>query len=113
MKKQRQVRRAHRVRTVIAQTSSRPRLSVFRSAKHISAQVIDDKARKTVASASDLKIERKGVKPMELAKLVGQELGKRAVAAGITEVVFDRGRYKYHGRVKALAEAAREQGLQF
>jgi large subunit ribosomal protein L18 len=95
----------------------RPRLSVFRSSSHIYAQVVDDSTGKTLAAASDidpvLRPERAGKPKTEVAKLVGAALGTRAAAAGVTLVVFDRGGFRYHGRVKALADGAREAGLQF
>ncbi|GDY07969.1 50S ribosomal protein L18 [Planctomycetia bacterium] len=95
----------------------RLRLSVFRSNKHISAQVIDDASGKTVASASssekELREQLKNGGNVEAATVVGKKLGERCVQQGITEVVFDRGQYKYHGRVAALADGAREAGLQF
>jgi len=108
-------RRKHaRVRVRVAGSSDRPRLAVFRSSAHIYAQVIDDMARRTLASASDIdgKGGTKGDKTAR-AKSVGSLIAKRAKAAGIQKVVFDRGGYLYHGRVKALAEAAREGGLEF
>ncbi len=107
------LRRAIRVRKAIVGNSSRPRLSVFRSLRHISVQVIDDSKGVTLLSSSDAKVDAKGKKPVEVAALVGADIAKQAVAAKITEVVFDRGSYRYHGRVQALAEAARENGLQF
>ena len=115
MKKATQVRalRARRTRAKGQGTADRPRLSVFRSAKHISAQVIDDAAGKTLASATDAKLETKGKKGVEIATLVGAEIGKKAKEAGISKVIFDRGANKYHGRVQALADAAREAGLEF
>ena len=95
----------------------RVRLSVFRSSKHIYAQVIDDGAGKTVAAASTLDKDLKGSLPkgsdLAAAQAVGKLLAERALAAGVKDVVFDRGGYIYHGRVKALAEAAREAGLNF
>jgi large subunit ribosomal protein L18 len=95
----------------------RPRLSVFRSGRHIYAQVIDDKAGRTLAAASSLEKEmREGMKTgadRDAATAVGKLVAERAKAAGVSEVVFDRGPYLYHGRVKALAEAAREGGLSF
>ena len=107
-------RNRFRIRTV---SSGRPRLSVFRSNKHIYAQVIDDKAGRTVASASTLeKTMREGLKTgadRDAATAVGKLVAERAIAAGVTEVVFDRGPYLYHGRVKALADGAREGGLSF
>ena len=109
-------RRTFRVRNQVRRSANgRPRLSVFRSNKHIYAQLIDDAAGKTLVSAStvekDVAGETGGNK--EAAAQVGQLLGRRAVEKGIKEVVFDRGRYKYHGRVAALADAAREAGLEF
>ena len=93
----------------------RPRLSVFRSGKHIYAQVIDDRAKATLASASTNEKEGKPAKTynVEAASSVGKKIAERAKAAGVTQVMFDRGGYIYHGRIKALAEAAREGGLEF
>ncbi|NLL28042.1 MAG: 50S ribosomal protein L18 [Bacteroidales bacterium] len=104
-----------RIRKVISGTGECPRLSVFRSCKEIYAQVIDDKAGKTMISASSMTKEIASQKAPKLdkAKLVGKLLAERALEAGIKTVVFDRNGYKYHGRVKALAEAARESGLKF
>ena len=104
-------RRHERVRKQLAGTSARPRLSVFRSLSHIYAQVIDDGTGRTVAAASDLDV--KGAKKSERAQQVGRTIAERAKAAGIEAVVFDRGGYRYHGRVKALADAARASGLRF
>ncbi|MFH1632319.1 MAG: 50S ribosomal protein L18 [bacterium] len=112
-KRETAMRRAKRSRARIKGKVDAPRLSVFRSLKHISAQIIDDAAGKTLVSASDLKLKVSGKKPVEVASLVGVELAKAAKAAGVERVVFDRGPYKYHGRVKALADAAREGGLKF
>jgi large subunit ribosomal protein L18 len=111
-------RRAQRNRFALKQKAGgRPRLSVFRAGKHIYAQVIDDVQGKTLASASTLDKELKGkvekTATSEAAIEVGKLVASRAVAAGISQVVFDRGGYIYHGRVKALADAAREGGLQF
>jgi large subunit ribosomal protein L18 len=103
--------RHRRVRKRVAGSPERPRLAVFRSLSHIYAQVIDDRAGRTVAAASD--VEVKSGNKTERAKLVGRALADKAKAAGVGEVVFDRGGYKYHGRVKALADAAREAGLKF
>ena len=107
-------RRHFRVRKKVRGTAERPRLAVFRSNKHVYAQLIDDVAGRTVASAST---SEKGLSgngaTVEAAKAVGQRLGERAKAAEITSVVFDRGGFKYHGRVKALADAARAGGLEF
>lgn len=110
-KRGRQERRATRTRAKIAGTAERPRLSVFRSTRYISVQVIDDVAGRTIASASDMK--SKSGKPLERAVVVGSEIAKAAKAAGITKVIFDRGSFKFHGRIKALADAARENGLEF
>jgi len=105
------------VRTRVTGTTERPRLSVYRSLDHIYAQVIDDRSGCTVASASSVDKEtKKGLKGggnIASAKAVGKIIAERAKAAGVGKVVFDRGGYKYHGRVKALADAAREAGLQF
>ena len=106
-----------RVRMRVAGTAERPRLAVYRSLGHIYAQVIDDRSGKTVASASSVDSEsKKSVKGggnVAAAKVIGKLVAERAKAAGVNKVVFDRGGYKYHGRVKALADAAREAGLQF
>ena len=105
------IRRHARVRTKVRGTNSTPRLSVFRSLKHIYAQVIDDSLKHTLTQASTLDAEMKsettGKMKSKEAELVGALIAKRALGKGITKVVFDRGGYKYHGRVKALAEAAR------
>lgn len=115
-KRPRQVRH-RRVRKRVVGTQARPRLSIFRSSQHIYAQVIDDAAGKTLAAASTIEAEVKPsaekAKKTEASVLVGTRLAQRAKAAGITTVVFDRGGFKYHGRVKALAEAARKEGLDF
>jgi len=106
-----------RVRRKVAGTPERPRLSVYRSLNHIYAQVIDDRTGRTLASASSLDKETrellKGGGNVATAKVVGKVIAERARAAGIEQVVFDRGGYKYHGRIQALAEAAREAGLKF
>ena len=112
------LRRRQRVRYKLRQTGRlRPRLSVFRSSRHIYAQVIDDAAGRTVAAASTLdpevKKELKTGADIAAAAAVGKALAARAKAAGVERVVFDRGAYMYHGRVKALADAAREGGLDF
>ena len=111
-------RRKNRVRLQLRQRNDgRPRLSVFRSSKHIYAQVIDDAQGRTLAAASTMeKAIRDGLKTgadMAAAKAIGKLIAERATAAGINEIVFDRGGYRYHGRVKALADAAREAGLKF
>ena len=117
LKKQTERRKARVRRSLKAAAGTRPRLSVFRSSKHIYAQVIDDLKGETLASASSLeKALREGSKTganIDAAKAVGKLLAERAVKNGVTEVVFDRGGYLYHGRVKALADAARESGLSF
>lgn len=101
-----------RIRGKISGTAACPRLTVFRSNKQIYAQVIDDEAGVTLASASSLKLEATGTKT-EVAAQVGAAVAKAALAAGVEAVVFDRNGYLYHGRVKQLAEAAREAGLKF
>ncbi len=108
-------RRHDRVRHKVVGTSSRPRLAVFRSNKHISAQLIDDSVGRTIAAASTLEptLRSNSGANKQAATLVGQLLAERAQAAGITKVVFDRGGFLYHGRVAAVAEAARKQGLEF
>jgi large subunit ribosomal protein L18 len=110
--KNNRVRRHIRVRGKISGSKERPRLAVFRSGAHIYAQVIDDLAGKTLASANDFELKEKGTK-MEKAKMVGELIAKEAVKAKVKKVTFDRGGFLYHGRVKALAEAAREKGLEF
>lgn len=110
-------RRHLRLRKKVLGTNVRPRLNVFRSDKHIYAQVIDDTTGHTLASASDIDAEVKGegdgATKSDRAKLVGKAIAQRALDAGVKMVVFDRGGYRYHGRVKALADAAREAGLEF
>ena len=110
-------RRHLRVRSQIPGTAERPRLNVFRSVTAIYAQIIDDVAGRTLVSAStvdkELRSKVKGLKKAEQAKVVGQVVAERATTKGIKAVVFDRGGYKYIGRVKALADGAREGGLQF
>ena len=114
---QQRQKRHRRVRVQVHGTAERPRLNVFRSLRHIYAQLIDDTVGRTLASAGTLDAElRQGlskVKKTEQAKLVGELLAKRALEKGVKQVVFDRGGYKYHGRVKALADGARSAGLQF
>jgi large subunit ribosomal protein L18 len=109
------LRRHQRVRKKVEGSPERPRLSVYRSLSHIYAQVIDDRAGRTLISASDLEAAARanGKGKIESAKRVGSILAERAKEQGITTVVFDRGGYRYHGRVKALAEAVREAGLKF
>lgn len=109
--------RHSRVRRKVVGTSEKPRLNVFKSLNHIYAQIIDDYAGKTLVSASTIDKELKGkIKTggnIEAAKTVGELIAKRAAAKGIAKVVFDRGGYLYHGRIKALADAARQGGLEF
>ncbi|MCE1247156.1 MAG: 50S ribosomal protein L18 [Firmicutes bacterium] len=110
--------RHRRIRKRVVGDSAKPRLVVFRSHKHIYAQVIDDLNGKTIVSASSMQDMAKGkiadeMKKKDVASLVGKELGALALKAGIEEVVFDRNGYKYHGRVAALADGAREAGLKF
>jgi len=111
------VKRKKRVRGKIFGTESRPRLSVFRSSEHIYVQAVADDVGRTLAEASTMSKDLRGavgrLKKIEAAKEVGKAVAKRLLSKGVTEVVFDRGRFLYHGRIKALAEAARESGLKF
>ena len=104
-----------RVRKKVSGSKSRPRLAVFRSSKHIYAQIIDDTTANTIASASSLDADGKseGETKSESAKIIGSLIANRAISKGIKSVVFDRGGFKYHGRVKSLADAARKGGLKF
>jgi large subunit ribosomal protein L18 len=111
MLKGKRERRHKSVRRSITGVSDKPRLAVFRSSQHIYAQIIDDSKNETLVAESDLKIE-KGTK-IERAKQVGESLAKKALKKSIKKVVFDRGGFKYHGRVAALAEGARVGGLEF
>lgn len=117
LKNKRRLRRRNHVRARIRRQSDRPRLSVFRSSKHIYGQVIDDETGRTLvhvaSTARALRDELAGKTKSEQAAMLGAELARRAKEAGIETVVFDRGHAKYHGRVKAFAEAAREGGLKF
>lgn len=116
-KQEARLRRRKRIRKKIVGTSLKPRLSVFKSLRHLYAQVVDDERGMTLASACTLSPEIKDqIKyggNVDASKLVGELIAKKALENGIKKVVFDRGGYLYHGRVKALAEAAREVGLQF
>jgi large subunit ribosomal protein L18 len=105
-------RRHRRVRVRLAGTGDRPRLSVYRSLHHVYAQLIDDATGRTLAAASTAQL-KSGKKDSEAAAAVGRAIAERAKAAGVTSAVFDRGGFLYHGRVKALADAAREAGLEF
>lgn len=117
LKNKRRERRVRSVRAKIRRTSSVPRLSVNRSLKHISAQVIDDAAGRTLAAATStaasLRDQLVGKTKTDRARIVGAELARRAKEAGVERVVFDRGGSKFHGRIKAFADAAREAGLRF
>jgi len=108
---EKRLRRHLRVRNRVSGTAERPRLVVFRSLKHIYAQLVDDTANKTLATVSDLGIEqgKKGERAAEVGKLIAE----RAKSAGVTRVVFDRAGYRYHGRIKAVADGARKGGLEF
>ncbi len=116
-RREQRAKRHRRIRAKISGTAERPRLNVFRSNQHIYAQVIDDVNGHTIVAASTLdtglRPQLDGTSKVEEAKLVGRLVAERAREAGIDKVVFDRGGYLYHGRVKALAEAARETGLEF
>ena len=107
------LKRRRRVRAKISGTAERPRISVFRSNRGVFAQLIDDEAGRTIAAVQWTEAELRDLKPTEQAKKAGELLAQRAKAAGIDTAVFDRGGYQYHGRVKALAEGAREGGLIF
>jgi large subunit ribosomal protein L18 len=111
------LRRHERVRRHVVGTAERPRLNVFRSLNHIYAQVVDDGKGHTMVSAStidpEVQKQLKGLAKTDQARVVGKVLAERALGQGVKQVVFDRGGYKYHGRVKALADAAREGGLEF
>jgi large subunit ribosomal protein L18 len=107
------LKRRRRVRAKVHGTAARPRISVFRSNRGVLVQLIDDEAARTVASVNWTEPELRDLKPMEQARRAGELLAERARAAGIEHAVFDRGGYQYHGRVRALADAAREGGLRF
>ncbi len=113
-KREARIRRHRRVRKKVVGTAERPRLAVFRSNKHIAAQVIDDRSGRTLASASSTEADARGgaTSNKEAAAKVGRALAERAKAAGVTKVVFDRGGNLYHGRVAAIADAARDAGLE-
>ena len=110
---QRRLKRRRRVRAKVRGSAERPRISVFRSNRGIVAQLIDDEAGRTLAAVNWTEADLRDLKPMEQATRVGGLLAERAKAAGVDTAVFDRGGYRYHGRVKALAEGAREGGLTF
>ena len=110
---QRRLKRRRRVRAKVHGSAERPRISVFRSNRGVFAQLIDDDSGRTLASVNWTESDLRSLKPMEQANKAGALLAERAKAAGIESAVFDRGGYRYHGRVKALAEGAREGGLNF
>lgn len=116
-KKDSYLKRKSRVRKEIRGTAERPRLNIYRSNRHIYAQIVEDIAGKTLAAAStlskDIKGKLKDSKKAEIAKKVGEFIAKKAIAQGVDKVVFDRGGFLYHGRVKAVADGAREAGLKF
>lgn len=112
IKNEQRIRRQRRIRVKIRGTAERPRLSVFRSLKHLYVQLIDDETGKTLVSAKDDEIKG-GLKKSEIALAVGKLLAQKAQAKNIKTVVFDCGGYKYHGRIKAVADGAREGGLKF
>ena len=112
-KSQARLKRRRRVRAKVVGTAQRPRISVFRSNRGIHAQLVDDLAGHTLANVSWTEADLRSLKPMEQATRAGELLAERAKAAGVEAAVFDRGGYQYHGRVKALAEGAREGGLAF
>ena len=112
-KEARRLRRRRRVRAKVSGTAERPRVSVFRSNRGISAQLIDDNAGRTLAAVNWTEAQLRALPAKERATRAGSLLAERAKAAGVSSVVFDRGGYQYHGRVKALAEGAREAGLSF
>jgi large subunit ribosomal protein L18 len=110
---QRRLKRRRRVRAKVRGSAERPRISVFRANRGVFVQLVDDDSGRTLASVSWIEQDLRGLKPMEQAAKAGQVLAERAKAAGVETAVFDRGGYQYHGRVKALAEGAREGGLRF
>ena len=112
-KRERRLRIKRRIRNKISGTTEIPRLAVFRSNKEIYAQVIDDVNSKTICATSSLKVDKKGLTKTDLSKKVGTAIAEAAKTAGVNQVVFDRSGYLYHGRVKAVAEAAREAGIKF
>jgi large subunit ribosomal protein L18 len=112
-KPQQRLRRRRRVRSKITGTAERPRLSVFRSNRGVVAQLVDDRSGKTVAAVNWIEADLRKLAPMDQATKVGSLLAERAKKEGVTACVFDRGGYRYHGRVKALAEGARQGGLEF
>jgi len=112
-KRQKRYKRHKRVRSKVVGAKDRPRLSIFRSNQHIYLQLVDDGQGRTLASASDLSVKKKGLTKVQIAKEVGTILAKKILSQKIKKIVFDRSGYKYHGRVKAVAEALRKQGVKF
>lgn len=114
-KTQRRQRIKNRIRKIVSGTETQPRLSVFRSNKEIYAQIVDDVTGKTISAASSRDKDISSVKgtKVDIAALVGKSIGEKSVKAGVEKIAFDRGGYLYHGRVKSLADAAREAGLKF
>ena len=110
-KPQSRLKRRHRVRAKVSGTAERPRISVFRSNRGIHAQLVDDLSGRTLAAVAWTESDLRGLKPMEQAAKAGELLAKRAKAAGVEVALFDRGGYRYHGKVKAFAEGVREGGL--
>jgi large subunit ribosomal protein L18 len=110
-KPQARLKRRHRVRAKVSGTAERPRISVFRSNRGIHAQLVDDLSGRTLAAVAWTESDLRGLKPMEQAAKAGELLAKRAKAAGVEVALFDRGGYRYHGKVKAFAEGVREGGL--
>lgn len=113
LKNKKRLRNKARIRKRVVGTAEIPRLNVFKSSRHIYAQLIDDTKGVTLFSSSSLKLKEQKGTPVEKAKALGEELAKKAVAKKTSKVVFDRGGFIYHGRVKAVAEGAREKGLKF
>lgn len=113
VKQEKRVRRHKKIRKGVVGTKTRPRLFVFRSNQHIYAQLVDDGSAKVLVSASDKDLKGKKAKKMEMAKEVGKLIAKKALESKIDQVVFDRGGFLFHGRIKSLAEGAREGGLKF
>jgi large subunit ribosomal protein L18 len=113
LKRKQRDRRKRSVRKNLSGTTDVPRVSVYRSNKHIYAQIIDDQNHKTIVSSSDKALKNKIGKNIEVASLVGEDLGKKAKAKKVEKVVFDRSGYKYHGKIKALADGLRKAGLKF
>jgi large subunit ribosomal protein L18 len=109
----RRLKRRRRVRATVTGTAQRPRISVFRSNRGISAQLIDDEAGRTIVAVNWTEAELRGLSPMDQARRAGELLAQRGTAVGVERVVFDRGGYRYHGRVQALADGARDGGLAF